>query len=440
MGVFKAYDIRGKYPGEIDEALAEKVGLAAATYLKAKKAVIGMDVRMSAPSVAKACAAGASRVCPSVSLLGVSTTPMLYFASASGGFDMGIMITASHNPPEYIGFKVCRDGAKPVGEATGLKDIEKLAQNPPAAHGKGSIDSLSVVDAYARHLQGFTRVARPLKLAIDTANGAVGVFFDRLTAGLPIQVDRLCFKPDGTFPNHEPDPLKDKNIQDLKKRIRETRVDFGAAFDGDGDRVILLDEKGERIPGDLVTCLLARSMLAQAPGSKIVYDLRSSWVVKEEVERAGGAAIRDRVGHAFIKETMRKNNAILGGELSGHYYFKDHFFADSGMMAFLRFGSLVSQETRPVSKIVGGLRRYSKSEEINFHVQDKAGALEAVLAAFPGGRVDRLDGVSAEFSDFWFNLRPSNTEPLIRLNAEAKSAARLEEIKAKIISVLGKPE
>ncbi len=440
MSVFKAYDIRGKYPGQIDEALAEKVGLAAASFLGAKRAVIGMDVRLSAPSVAQACAAGVAKVCEEVALLGVSTTPMLYFASARGGFDMGIMVTASHNPPEYIGFKICRDGAKPIGEATGLKEVEKLVQSLPAASGKGQVHPLDVKSAYRAHLQKGIRLARPLRIAVDTANGAVGKFFDYLTEGLPITVERQCFEPDGMFPNHEPDPLKDKNVQDLKKRIRESQVDFGAAFDGDGDRVILFDERGERIMGDLVTCVLARDMLAQRQGGSIVYDLRSSWVVKEEVEKLGGRAIRERVGHAFIKETMRKNDAILGGELSGHYYFKDHFFADSGMMAFMRFLSVVSRESRPVSEMVQSLKRYARTGEINFHVADKAEAIEAAVALFPGATVDRLDGVTVTTADGWFNLRPSNTEPLIRLNAEARTPAKLDELKNRLFTLLGTPE
>lgn len=438
MTVFKAYDIRGKYPGEIDEHLAQKIGLAAAGFLKAKRCVIGMDVRRSAPSIAEACAAGAAQACDQVALLGVSTTPMLYFAAASRNFDMGIMITASHNPPEYIGFKICREEAKPVGEATGLKEVEKLVHRPPAAAGQGRIESLDVVEDYGRHLRRFLSGVKPMRVAVDTANGAVGAFFDRLMAGVPLEVERLCFEPDGTFPHHEPDPLKDKNIVDLREHIRKTRPAFGAAFDGDGDRVILLDEQGERIPGDLVTCILAKDMMS--PGAKIVVDLRSSWVVREEVEKAGGTAIRERVGHAFIKETMRKNGAILGGELSGHYYFKDHFYADSGMMAFVRFLNVVSKSGLPVSEMVRGLRRYAKSDEVNFHVADKAKAIESAVGAFPGGKIDRLDGVTVEHADFWFNLRPSNTEPLIRLNAEARTPERLDEVQSKIIDLLGKPE
>jgi phosphomannomutase len=440
MSVFKAYDIRGKYPGEIDEPFARRVGRAAAAFLGARRAVIGMDVRTCAPAVARACAEGAAEVCGEVALLGVSTTPMLYFASASGGYDLGIMVTASHNPPEYIGFKICREGAKPVGEATGLKEIEKLAVERPAGPGRAEIGRVDVVEEYGAHLRKSAVLARPLRIAVDTANGAVGPFFDRLTRGLPMEVARLCFEPDGRFPNHEPDPLKDRNVQDLKKQIAASPVDLGAAFDGDGDRVILLDEVGERIPGDLVTCLLALDALRREPGAAIVYDLRSSWVVREEIERAGGRAIRERVGHAFIKETMRRHSAALGGELSGHYYFKDHFFADSGMMAFLRFAGIVSRDRRPLSEIVSGLRRYAKSSEINFHVRDKAAAMESAASAFPGVRVERLDGVTVETDAFWFNLRPSNTEPLIRLNAEARTAALLEEVRSKLTGLLGPPE
>lgn len=439
MGVFKAYDIRGVYPGEIDERLAEKIGRAAAAHVRAKRVVIGRDVRRSAPSIGEAAATGAAQVAQEVRMLGLCTTPMLYFAAAESGFDLGIMVTASHNPPEYIGFKICREDAIPVGEDSGLREIQ--ARLDAAAEGRhGRIAPLDVTDAYRKHLVAFARPGRRLRVAVDAANGAVGAHFDRLLGGLPVDWERLCFEPDGSFPNHEPDPLKEKNTADLRERIVRAGCDFGVAFDGDGDRAVFADEKGRVLPGDAVTCLLAREALRRSPGATVAYDLRSSRVVEEEIRRLGGRPMKVRVGHAFIKAAMRRERAAFAGELSGHYYFRENHYADSALIACLWMLNAVSEADRPLSELMAEFARTAKSPEINFRVEDKVGMMEAAVRAL-GGRVERLDGVTVELEDGsgWFNLRPSNTEPLLRLNAEARDAEALRGLLGRLESVLGKP-
>lgn len=439
MSVFKAYDIRGKYPGEIDEVFAERVGVAAAHFLRATRAVIGRDVRTSAPAIAAACARGMARVCSQVADIGLCTTPMLYFATAGYEFDLGIMVTASHNPPDYIGFKICRQRAQPVGEAGGLKDIEKLVHEPPPAQGSGRITAMKILDDYRKHVRRFVTLDRPLRIAVDTGNGSVGTVFMALFGDLPVEVVPLCFEPDGSFPNHEPDPLKDGNVEDLRAAVRREKAAFGVAFDGDGDRAIFFDERGERIPGDLVTAILARDTLQQHKGAKIVYDLRSSRVVAEEIARLGGIPIRERVGHAFIKETMRREDAVLGGELSGHYYFRDNYFADSGTIAFAKFLNYIGRQTGRVSEVVAPLRKYHKTPEINFKVKDKDRALRQLAEEFKDAAQDRLDGLTVTYADCWFNVRPSNTEPLLRLNLEAETESRARSALKKIEKILGRP-
>ncbi len=435
MPAFKAYDVRGKYPSEINEDLAERLGSATAKFLKSKRIAVGRDVRLSAPSIAAAVARGAG--CEIVDI-GLCTTPMLYFAVGHLGLDGGIMVTASHNPPEDIGFKICRERAFPIGENTGLKEIEKLCQERPT--GGSTVTSLSLVKEYREHIRRHVTKTPKIKIAVDTAHGAVGVHFDSVFGDLPVEFVRLCFEPDGRFPSHEPNPLKDENIRDLVAAMKETRADLGVAFDGDGDRCMFLGPGGTRIVGDLVVVLLARSELRRSPGAAIVYDLRSSRVVAEEIRKAGGVPIRDRVGHAFIKETMKKNNAVLGGELSGHYYFRDHFFADSGMMAFAKVLDLLGHEGKPVDELLAPLRRTYATGEINFKVADKDAIVKQLAATFKDGRQDWLDGITVEYEDWWFNVRASNTEPLLRLNLEASTKEALTRARERLFAILGKPE
>jgi phosphomannomutase len=434
MPVFKAYDIRGKYPSEIDESLAERLGGAVVRFLKARRIAVGRDVRLSAPAIAAAVAKGAG--CEVIDI-GLCTTPMLYFAVGQLGLDGGVMVTASHNPPGDIGFKLCRERAFPISEKTGLKEIEKLAAEK--APGGSAIRAQAIQAQYRTHLRKRIEKAPTLKIAVDTAHGAVGAHFDAIFGDLPVDFVRLCWEPDGRFPSHEPNPLKDENVRDLQEAMRETGADLGVAFDGDGDRSMFFGPGGVRIGCDLVTVLLAQSELRRHPGSPIVYDLRSSRVVPEEIRKAGGRPIRERVGHSFIKETMKNNDAVFGGELSGHFYFREHYFADSGLMAFAKLLDLLGREGKPIDSLLAPLRRTSATGEINFKVADKDALLAELLATFKDGRMDRLDGLTIEYDDWWFNVRPSNTEPYIRLNLEANTRELLEQKRAALYKVLGTP-
>jgi phosphomannomutase len=434
MGIFKAYDIRGKYPSEIDEAFAGRLGSAAVRFMKAKRIAVGRDVRLSAPAITDAVSRGAG--CEVLDL-GLCTTPMLYFAVGHWGLDGGIMVTASHNPPGDIGFKICRERAFPIGEQTGLKEIEKLCAAPPA--GGSSVTPRSPAAEYREHLRRHVTRVPKLKVAVDTAHGAVGAHFDAIFADLPLEYTRLCFEPDGRFPSHEPNPLKDENVRDLVEAMKRTGADLGVAFDGDGDRCMFFGPGGARIRSDLVTVLLARVELRRSPGAAVVYDLRSSRVVPEEIARAGGRPVRERVGHAFIKETMKKHDAVLGGELSGHYYFRDHFFADSGMMAFAKVLDCLGNESRPLEALLAPLQRTHTTGEINFRVEDKEGILRRLSQQFSDGRQDTLDGITVQYDDWWFNVRASNTEPLLRLNLEAESAEQLARARERLFALLGKP-
>lgn len=434
MPVFKAYDVRGKYPSEIDEGLAERLGGAVVRFLKARKIAVGRDVRLSAPAIAAAVARGAG--CEVVDI-GLCTTPMLYFAVGHLGLDGGIMVTASHNPPEDIGFKICRERAFPVGEKTGLKEIEQLARQQA---GSGSTLRTHAIQAdYRAHLRRQIETPPRLKVAVDTAHGAVGAHFDAMFGDLPIEFIRLCWEPDGRFPSHEPNPLKDENVRDLQEAMKRSHADLGVAFDGDGDRCMFLGPGGVRIGSDLMTVLLARSELRRHPGSAIVYDLRSSRVVPEEIKKAGGRPIRERVGHSFIKETMKKHDAVFGGELSGHYYFREHYFADSGMMALAKVLDLLGREVQPIDDLLAPLRRTFATGEINFKVPDKDSLMGTLARTFHDGRQDRLDGITIEYDDWWFNVRASNTEPLLRLNLEANTRELLEAKRNQIYALLGRP-
>jgi len=434
MPVFKAYDLRGRYPDEIDEAFAERLGGAVVRFLQAKRIAVGRDVRLSAPAIAAAVARGAG--CEVVDI-GSCTTPMLSFAVGHLGLDGGVMVTASHNPPQDIGFKICRERAFPLSEKTGLREVEAMMSRP--APGASTITRRDVQSEYRVHLRRALEKVPPIRIAVDTAHGAVGPHFDAVFGDLPVEFIRLCWEPDGNFPSHEPNPLKDENVRDLQEALRRTGADLGAAFDGDGDRCMFLGPGGVRIGSDLITVLLARAELRRHPGAAVVYDLRSSRVVPEEIRKAGGRPIRERVGHSFIKETMKKNDAVLGGELSGHYYFRDHYFADSGMMAFAKLLDLLGREGKTIDELLAPLRRTFATGEINFKVADKAGLIRALTEKFRDGRQDSLDGITIEYDSWWFNVRASNTEPYLRLNLEAATPELLEEKRALLYALLGTP-
>lgn len=440
MPVFKAYDVRGAYPSEIDEGFARKLGYTTARFLRGGRIAVGRDVRRSAPAIAAAVVEGLVAAGVQATDLGIVTTPMLSYTVGRHEFDGGIMVTASHNPPGDIGFKICGAQARPVGEATGLREIEasmELGGSP----GRGRVESLDPVPLYREHLRSFLTHVPPLRVAVDCANGAVGVHFDALFGDVPgISWTRLCFAPDGNFPNHPPDPLRDENVRDLREVLQRGGADLGVAFDGDGDRCMFFQSDGTRIGSDLITVLLAGAELRRQPGSSIVYDLRSSHIVREEILRLGGRPLRERVGHAFLKERMRRENALFGGELSGHFYFRDHYYADSGLLAFVKLLDLLGTEKRRVEDLLTPLRRTVATGEVNFRVADKAALLRRIRTEFSDGRIDELDGITVEYEDWWFNVRASNTEPLLRLNVEAKSAPRLADGRERLLEILGTPQ
>jgi phosphomannomutase len=442
--IFKAYDIRGVVPDELDAAAARRIGRASARFLRAPRIAIGRDARRSSPELFEALLAGVTEEGVSVVDLGLVCTPMLYFGVEQLGTGGGIMLTASHNPPQYNGFKLCREHAIPIGEASGLKQIERLADSiggePPAAR-RGGVERVDVRSGYVEHVLGVGKAAPRLKVAIDCGNGMAGVGLEPLLARLPLEVTRLYFEPDGSFPNHEADPLKLENLHDVCQAVRRTQSDFGVAFDGDADRAVFVDDQAQPIASDLLTGLLARRQLSRHPGGRVLYDLRSSRVTAEEISAAGGVPEMCRVGHSFVKARMREAGAIFAGELSGHMYFRfsETLVADDGIAAFVAVLDLLGAERRPLSQLVAPLRRYAASGEINRKVKDIPRGLAAIEAEHAGApEISHLDGLRVAYPDWWFNLRPSNTEPVIRLNLEAgsqqKMAAHRDALLARIES------
>jgi phosphomannomutase len=439
MGIFKAYDIRGIVPTDLNEHIAEKIGRAAVAVLKAKSMVVTRDVRITGESISAAFIRGALAAGCDVIDTGPGTTPMSYFAVGSLGTDAACMVTASHNPPDYNGFKFSGPGGSPVSFDTGLGQMEALVKsgNLPSSPQPGSLVRQDIRAEYRAHLLKFAKNLRHRKIAIDATNGCAGLYFRQILEGLPIDLVPLFFEVDGRFPNHEPNPLKAENMRWLQAAVRRNRCDFGVAFDGDADRAMFTDEKGEIVPPDLMTALFAPWMLRGEPvGSAVAYDLRSSWAVPEEIEAAGGAPVETRVGHSFIKAVLRDKNAVYGGELSGHYYFRDNYCCDSGEIAFFILWSLLSDAGRPLGELLKPLKRYPASGEINFEVQEKDAAIERLAKSFADGHIYYLDGISVKYADWHFNVRKSNTEPLLRLTLEAKTAeglrSNLEKVKAVI--------
>lgn len=449
MGIFKAYDIRGVVPSELDPPLAQRIGDAFARFLQAKRLVVGRDMRTHSPEIAAAVIDGMRDAGADVVDVGLASTPMAYFAIGSIDCDGGLNVTASHNPGQYNGMKLCSRGARPISAATGILDIERAckAAPPPPKSPRGKVETRDLLAAYTEHVAKFADLARPVQIAVDAANGMEGYTLPGILERVPaVRAQTLFMDIDGTFPNHEANPLKEENLRPVQDLVRRSRSEIGVSFDGDADRCCFVDEAGRTVANDLVTALLAREVLAKHPGAPIVYDLRSSWVVKEEVRKRGGVPLRDRVGHSFIKATMREKGAVFGGELSGHFYFAENFVCDSGVIAMLRALNLLSRETRPFSELAQDLRRYHATGEINFHVDDKAKAIAELKRTYAKGRQDELDGITVEFGDlgdrswWWFNVRASNTEPLLRLNLEASHAALRDEKRDEIVRMLGEPE
>jgi phosphomannomutase len=441
--VFKAYDVRGLYPVELDEEGAYAIGRAYVDQFEPRRMAVGRDMRLSSPQMAAAAIRGASDAGAEVLDLGLIGTEMLYFAVGELGLDGGIEITASHNPKEYTGMKIVRRGALPVGGESGLLEVRDRALQVGAESGGGAerVSEVDIWPAYVDRVMSFIDVSaiRPLKVVIDAANGMGGAMLPPVLERLPmVEAVRCYFEPDGSFPNHEPNPLLPENREFIVRKTLEEGADLGVAFDGDADRCFFVDDSGEFVPGDFSTALLAESILEKEPGAKIIYDVRASWAVPETIERAGGVPLMNRVGHAYIKHRMRKEDAAFGGEVSGHYYFRDFSQADSGVVPFLLMLELVSKRGRKLSEILRPYReRYFLTGELNTPVADVALKLQELKERYAAeGRVSHLDGVSVDAGDWHFNVRPSNTEPLLRLNLEARSRDVMEAKRDEVLSLI----
>lgn len=435
-GIFKAYDIRGIYGKTLTEAMATDIGRAFVTFLGCRKVVVGRDMRPHSPGLLKALCDGLTSRGANVIDVGVCSTPMSYYANGSLGADASIMITASHNPGEWNGFKLCRAQGIPISGDTGIKDIERIVMTrafAPEAARPGQVSIHDIAPAYSAHVRAVADLKRPVRVAVDFAN-AMGIEEARCLEGL-LTMTRLFDTLDGSFPNHEANPLMVETLEPLQHTIREGGYDFGVAFDGDADRAGFVDETGAVIPMDMITALIAKSILQKEKGV-IFYDLRSSWAVKEVILESGGTPMMSRVGHAFIKQQMRENNAIFAGELSGHYYFRDNYTTESSAMAVLHIANIITRAGKPLSELIKPINRYFASGEINSEVHHPPAVLDALRARYRDGKITELDGVTVEFADWWFNVRVSNTEPLVRLNLEAKTKAVMETRRAELLAVI----
>jgi phosphomannomutase len=443
----KAYDVRGVVPDQLDERIAEAVGAAFVRVTGATAVTVGWDMRPSSPALSAAFSRGAASQGADVVQIGLASTDQLYFAS--GHLDLpGAMFTASHNPAKYNGIKMCRAGAAPVGQDTGLSEIRDLAARELAEPGtiapaatQGTITQRDLLTAYADYLRTLVDITgnRRLKVVVDAGNGMGGHTVPVVFDGLPLDLVPLYFELDGSFPNHEANPLDPKNLVDLQKKVVETGADLGLAFDGDADRCFVVDERGEPVPPSAVTALVAVRELAKHPGAAIIHNLITSQAVPEIVREHGGIPVRTRVGHSFIKQMMAETGAVFGGEHSAHYYFADFWKADTGMLAAMHVLAALGEQPVPLSELVAEYTRYAASGEINSEVADQAGRAAAVRAAYqgePGVSIDDLDGMTVAGDGWWFNLRPSNTEPLLRLNVEARTPEEVAAIRDAVLAIV----
>jgi len=424
--IFKAYDVRGVYPDELDESVARRIGNAFVAFTNAARVLVGRDARPSSEPLSAAFIEGATIAGADVVDLGFASTDLCYFAA--GSLDApAAMFTASHNPAQYNGVKLCRAGAAPIGQDTGLAEIKALVAGGLMERGEdpGRVERRDVLPAFVAHVRSFvdTDALAPLHVVVDTANGVGGVVVPAVLSGLPFEVDLLFGELDGTFPNHPADPIDVENLKDLQAAVIGGDADVGLAFDGDADRVVLVDDRGQPVSGSTTTSILASRMLRGNPGESVVHNLICSKTVPEVVRELGGEPIRSRVGHSFIKQVMFETGAVFGGEHSAHYYFRDNFRADSGVIAALMVLAEISRAGVPLSELRTPFERYAQSGEINTRVADPAAVIERVAAEFASADQDRLDGLTVDLGDWWFNLRPSNTEPLLRLNLEAGDRA-----------------
>ncbi|MCO6004853.1 phosphomannomutase/phosphoglucomutase [Actinoallomurus purpureus] len=444
--IFKAYDVRGIVPYEFDEATAEAAGAAFVRVTGATAIVTAHDMRTSSGPLSAAFARGATAQGADVTEAGLGSTDLLYYASGSLGLP-GAMFTASHNPAKYNGIKLCREGARPIGRDTGLEEIRRLVEEGVPAHDgpAGSVRRLDLLPGYSSHLRSLVDLSgiRPLKVVVDAGNGMGGHTVPSVFDGLPIDLVPLYFELDGTFPNHEANPIEPENLRDLQAAVREHGADIGLAFDGDADRCFVVDERGEAVTPSAITALVAVRELAKHPGARIVHNLITSRAVPEIIRAHGGEPVRTRVGHSFIKQTMAESGAVFGGEHSAHYYFRDFWFADSGMLAALHVLAALGEQDRPLSALLAAYSPYTASGEINSEVAEQEAATARVRAEFagrPGVTVDELDGLTVAHADWWFNLRPSNTEPLLRLNAEATDPETMSAMRDEVLAIVRKED
>lgn len=430
MSIFKAYDIRGKYPSELNESIAYKIGRAIVQSL-GKEICIGRDMRISSPSLFEALVKGTLGEGADVTDIGLCSTPMFYFAMGNYGFKAGLMITASHNPAEYNGLKICREGAVPVGLDSGLSEIRALVeQNKFENSGeKGSVTKKDITEDYAGFINRFVREIKGLKIVVDAANAMAGLSVPLVFKNQDIELIPLYFELDGSFPNHEADPLKKENLRDLQKKVREAKADLGIAFDGDADRAFFVDENSKPISADLVTALIAKDYLRENQGARIVYDLRSSKIVEETIRENNGIGIKNRVGHTFIKHRMKQEDALFGGELSGHYFFKENFNCDNALLAAVKVMNIMCRERKTLSELIKPFQKYYHTGEINFKAENKEEIMNLLKEHYKDARQLEIDGVYIEYPGWWFNVRPSNTEPLLRLNLEADTIELMDNKK-----------
>ena len=437
--IFKAYDIRGVYPEEIDEAVARRVGNAFARFTGAPRILVARDMRPSSVPLAEAFAEGVTLAGADVTELGLASTDLAYFASGRLAAPAA-MFTASHNPARYNGIKLCRAGAAPIGEETGLRQIRATVESGVVERAEltGSVDSSDMLEEFAAHVRSFVdpSVLRPLRVVADTANGMGGLVVPRVFEGLPFELRILYGELDGTFPNHPADPIQPENLKDLQRAVLDARADVGLAFDGDADRVFLVDDQGQPVSGSTTTAIIAKGVLAKHPGETIVHNLICSKALPEVIRENGGVPVRTRVGHSFIKQVMAETGAIFGGEHSAHYYFRDNWRADSGSIASVMVLEQISLAGVALSELRRPFERYSQSGEINTRVDDPAAVIERVAGAYRDAETDRLDGLTVDLGDWWFNVRASNTEPLLRLNLEAADAAACEAHTAEVLALV----
>jgi len=441
MGIFKAYDIRGIYGEDLTDEIAYKFGRAFVSFLGCRNVAVGRDMRDSSPKIEEQLIKGLTDQGANVVKVGLATTPMLYFAVAKFGYDSGINVTASHNPAKYNGFKLVKKDGVPVSGETGIYEMRDLVEaNKFESAAKGTVaERNDILDAYIKNVLYFLDVnkLKKFKIIVDTGNGMAGLVIPDLLSKVPCEFEHMFPELDGSFPNHEANPLKQETLRWLQAEVKNKHADLGIAFDGDSDRIGFVDEKGNIVPQDLFTALIAIELLVHNKGAKILHDLRSSKAVAEAINQNGGKAIETRVGHSYIKARMRKENAIFAGEVSGHYYLKDNYYIESPFIVLLLLLKLMTETNKPVSELINPLKKYYGTGELNFEVEDKEAAMEKVKKAFPDAkRVYNLDGLSVVYDDWWMNLRPSNTESLLRLTLEARTAEKRDEMKLKVVKLI----